>query len=295
MRFVIVGASGFVGRHLFRRCRADGHPVMGTQTGARHPELVRFDLARDRILDKIPKPFLTPGQPTYAVICAGITQIDRCIRERKLSRLVNVTNTTVMLRDLVSVGVKPVFVSTGFIFDGASGGYTEDATPGPVNEYGRQRLEVERFLARELPDTLVVRLDKVVGDDPREPHLLTEWYEAVQKQETILCIDGQVFAPTLVDDIARAIVLGCQLGLRGVYHVANTERFTRTELAQEFLRRLGRATPIESRTQDQLGFLEPRPLRTYLDVGKFQAATHLSFAPVSQILQTFVSQLLPTS
>jgi dTDP-4-dehydrorhamnose reductase len=287
MRFLIVGASGFVGRHLYRYCQATGQAVIGTQSTAGRPDLVTFDLRRDRF----PHPLLTDPLPSHAVICAGITQIDRCYRERELSYLVNVTQTVRLLRDFAAWRIKPVFISTGFIFSGTTGGYSEDAPPNPVNEYGRQRLEVEQFLAEELPEALVLRLDKVVGNDPQESHLFTEWHHAALTHQPIRCIAGQVFAPTLVDDIARAIVMGCELGLAGTYHVANPEFCSRTELAERFLRTSGWSAVVETLPQQQLGFAEPRPLRTYLNPTKFQQATHLVYTPVAQILATFIARL----
>jgi dTDP-4-dehydrorhamnose reductase len=284
MRFLIVGASGFVGRHLRQACRRSGYDTLGTQAHGSRPDLIAFDLERDRIEDCL------PSQPTHAVVCAGITQIDRCARERDLSYRVNVTNTIRLLRDLAALDVRRVFVSTGFIFDGVTGGYAEDAPTGPVNEYGRQRLEVDQFLAREQPDALVVRLDKVIGDDPQEPSLFTEWLRAVFAQQPIRCIAGQVFCPTLVDDIARAIVTGCELELTGAYHVANPEVCSRVELAERFLQALGRQTTMEALPQERLGFAEPRPLRTYLDTTKFQSVVKLEYTTVARMLATFCAR-----
>ena len=85
MRFLVIGASGFVGGHIVRLCRSAGHTVIGTQTAMKRPDFVKFDLQQDRIADCLTPSFVAAGGPAFAVICAGIHQLDRCMRERDLS------------------------------------------------------------------------------------------------------------------------------------------------------------------------------------------------------------------
>ncbi|HUI07372.1 MAG TPA: sugar nucleotide-binding protein [Verrucomicrobiae bacterium] len=290
MRFLIIGASGFVGRHVLQHCQAAGYPVIGTETTTRHPGLVKFDLQQDRIADCLTPSFLAAGGPAFAVICAGVNQLDRCKSERELSRYVNVVNTIQLLWDLDLLGVTPVFFSSGFVFDGSTGNYAEDAAPCPINEYGRQKVTVEKLIREKMPRGLVIRLDKVIGDDPTESHLFTEWHAAAAERRSVVCIQGQVFSPTLVSDVARAILLGCARGLSGVYNVANPEFFSRADLAREFLRMLGGQVEVIERPQETLGFSDLRPLKTYLDPSKFSAATGLRFTPVREAIQNFLTR-----
>jgi dTDP-4-dehydrorhamnose reductase len=291
MRFLIVGASGLVGRHLFRQCRAAGHATLGTQCRTHMPGLETFDLAQERIGDCLRRSPLPGDGPAVAVVCAGISQIDRCLRERELCYRVNVTNTMRLLEDASALGFRPVFLSTGFIFEGTAGHYAEEAPPGPINEYGRQKLAVEEFISRESPGALVVRLDKVIGDDPGEAHLFTEWYRAAAEGGAVVCIAGQEFSPTLVGDIAQAILLASERGLRGVYHVANPECCSREELARQFLRCLGKPSRVETRTQESLGFADLRPLKTCLDGTKFTKATGMQFTTAQEAIHGFLARL----
>jgi len=289
MRFLVIGASGFVGRHVLQHCQSAGYPVIGTESASKHSHLVKFDLQQDRIGDCLTPSFVAAGGRAFAVICAGIHQVDRCVRERELSQFVNVTNTIQLLWDLETLGITPVFFSSGFVFDGSAGNYSEEAAPSPINEYGRQKVVVEKFIRDKLPNALVVRLDKVIGDDPLESHLFTEWQAATIQHRPVVCIQGQVFSPTLVSDVARAILLGCERGLSGVYNVANPEFFSRIDLAREFLRTVGgQVDPIE-RPQESLGFADLRPLKTYLDPSKFSNATGMRFTPVREAIQRFLA------
>ena len=272
-----------------QHCQSAGHPVIGTQSTTRNSPFVKFDLQQDRIGDCLTPSFCTAGGRAFAVICAGIHQVDRCVRERELSHYVNVINTIQLLWDLESLGITPVFFSSGFVFDGSTGNYSEDTASCPINEYGRQKVVVEKFMRDKMPGALVVRLDKVIGDDPAEAHLFSEWHAAAVAQRPVVCIQGQVFSPTLVSDVARAIILGCERGLSGVYNVANPEFFSRADLAREFLRALGGVGDVIERPQESLGFSDLRPLKTYLDPSKFSNATGMRFTPVREAIQKFLA------
>jgi dTDP-4-dehydrorhamnose reductase len=289
MRFLVIGASGFVGRHILRQCESAGHPVIGTCSTTKNPLLVKFDLQEDRIADCLTPSFCAAGGRAFAVICAGIHQVDRCVRDRELSYYVNVINTIQLLWDLESLGITPVFFSSGFVFDGSSGNYSEEVAPCPINEYGRQKVVVESFLREKMPGALVLRLDKVIGDDPSEWHLLTEWRATATQRRAVVCIQGQVFSPTLVGDVARATILGCERGLSGVYNVANPEHFSRVDLAQEFLRAMGEEAEVVERPQESLGFSDLRPLKTYLDPRKFSDATGMRFTPAREAIGKFLA------
>jgi dTDP-4-dehydrorhamnose reductase len=267
-----------------------GYPVIGTQSTARNSLLVKFDLQEDRIADCLTPSFCAAGGRAFAVICAGINQLDRCMRERELSHYVNVINTIQLMWDLETLGITPVFFSSGFVFDGSTGNYSEEGVPCPINEYGRQKVFVEKFMREKLPGSLVLRLDKVIGDDPSEFHLFTEWYAAAANHRPLICIKGQVFSPTLVSDVARAIVVSCEQGLAGVYNVANPEFFSRADLAREFLRAMRADVDVIERSQEELGFSDLRPLRTYLDPSKFSNATGMRFTPVREAIQRFLAK-----
>ena len=293
MKFLIIGASGFVGRHALSYVSALGYEALGTRSRDEGDGLLRFDLLEHRIKDRMPPSWLETGEPVFGVIAAAITQIDRCLRERELSGRVNVDGTIRLVEDLAALGVKPVYLSSSFVYDGSVGYYPEDAPCSPVSVYGEQKAAVERHLREHRPEALILRLDKLVGDEPSERHLFAEWWRWMNEGHPITCIQDQVFAPTFVTDIAKAIVLGCGRGLSGVYHVANPEFFTRAELASQFVLAARGETSIVCRSQAALNFLDRRPLRSYLDSTKFVTATGMRFTSMREVFTAFLSKCKP--
>ena len=291
MKFMVLGASGFIGRHTYHHLRNMGYETIGTQRQVSEGELLSFDLETDQIKNCIPQDFLQGTETCYAIICAAFTQTDRCVKEKELSRKINVDNTVTLIHDLIDLNIKPVFLSTSAVFDGTTGYYVESDQQSPLSEYSRQKTEVEQYLHNNLPEVLVIRLDKVMGTDPDEKHLLTEWYRQITNSEKIMCIDDQVFAPTDVEDVAEGILLACEYGCTGFYHLANTEYFNRAELARQFMYAVGERTEILSIPQSEIPLLEPRPPKSYLDSSKLIAETGMRFTSARQMFTRFLKNM----
>jgi dTDP-4-dehydrorhamnose reductase len=288
MRFLVVGASGFVGSHLLAHIRRAGWQALGTRSRPSGDQrLLALDLAGERITDRVPREFFDAPGSAWVVVCACLSQIDRCRRESAVSRQINVTGTRRLIEDACERGARVVFLSSSFVFDGSRGPYKEDALRAPLSEYGRHKAEIEDFLAARPGRSLVLRLDKIIGDDPREKHLLSEWQALARAGAPIECIAGQVISPTLVDDVARGIVAACALNLTGVYHLANPESIARSDLAAGFVEAIGLDARIVCREQSQFGFADLRPLQCSLDSSRFIAATRLRFTPLREIFATY--------
>lgn len=290
-RFLVIGASGFIGSHVWRHIRASGYTVLGTQAHSRRAELTVFRLGVDRIRDCVPAEFWQTDETQVAVHCAAYSAMDRCRLEREASRRVNVDATVGLMEDLDQRGFRQVYLSTSYVFDGERGDYSETDDCAPISEYGRQKRDVENWMNAQLPRALILRLDKTVGADPRERHLFSEWWALVEAGRPIACIANQFFAPTLVTDVARGVLLACDRHLEGLYHVANPQGYYRDQLAREFLRTVRRSVPVDAKAQAEFGFADRRPQRTTLNSDRFRQAAQLEFTPMQQTLQRFADQL----
>jgi len=292
VRFLVVGGSGFLGRHLRAEIARRGYAVVGTTTRPDPPPgLVRFDLSTDRIADAVPRLFFAAG-PVRVVVAACVTPMDRCRTEGDYAYRVNVTGMVRLIEDVTDLGARVAFVSSSYVFDGLGGNAAEDRPHAPASAYGEHKSAVDRYVEREHPDSLVLRLDKAVGDDPAERHLFSEWWETAEAGRPVACIAGQVFTPTLVDDAARGIVAACERGLRGVFHLAAPEVFARDQLARQFFRVMGVPALVVARPQAEFGFADPRPQDSTLDASRFVAATGLRFTPMAAVMARFRARLL---
>lgn len=294
--FLIVGASGFIGRHLLAHLTNLGIPVVGTRSrsGKRLgvPGLIPFDLDHDRIVDTVGREFFEGPHPVEAVICAAVDNMDWCYRERETSRRIYVDRTCRLIDDLVAIGARPTFISTCFVFDGAEGHYDEDHPVSPINEYARQKLDVERHLAARAPQSWTLRLDKIVGDDPAEETFFTQWFRLLQAGQPIVCIANSILSPTFVEDVAEAIRLGAIHRLAGVHHVANPEQFLRADLARLFCRALGTPDhPVIEKPLAEFRFTDARALKSSLNGSRFARLTGLRHTAMNEAMRRFHARI----
>jgi dTDP-4-dehydrorhamnose reductase len=290
LNFIFIGASGFVGKYAMALARQRGHYAVGTQSTQKDSQLIRFNLLEDRIAECLPPKF-PRGKDSYGIICASVRQIDQCYEQRDVTRQINVSGTLQLVDDLKALDIQPVFLSTSYVFDGLKGYYTETDERGAVCEYGRHKAEVEEVLTKKHPDMLILRLDKIVGDDPADEHLFTEWLRWLKRGDPITCIAGQILSPTLAQDIGEAILISCAKRLKGLYNTANMEFFSREELARQFLRILKKDAKILTKDQSEFTFKDPRPAKTYLDSTKFIRETGMRFTSMREVIERFAAKL----
>lgn len=283
MKLLIIGADGFIGKRLLHAASKVGWEVSGTSRkgGTYH---FSFDLASDSLTTCMSSKLLSSFDA--AVICAAIPKIDRCYLEKDYCERVNVTGTKQIIQELMAVGVKPVFLSSDQVFDGEQGYYSEVDVPAPLNEYGRQKAEVEKHILSFGVNALVLRLSLVVSDNIiSDPHVFYEWYQKFKKNETVFCIKDQVLSPTLVDDVTKGIIKSLECNLSGLYNLANSEFFSRYELACQFFRALELQAKIKEVDQEFFNFPERRPIKHYIDSARFRRETGMAFTSMSTVFQ----------
>lgn len=287
INLLIVGASGFIGSHVFNGGRKKGFNVIGTQFSSTKPELLPFNLLKDNIGEILPNHFMNK-QNDVAVICSAISRMNRCFLEPEFTRELNVIKTINLIKSLRECNYRIIFLSTDTVFDGVDGHYKEEDKTNPLNEYGRQKVEVEKFILSTGQVDTIVRLGAAVGCDLNSRHLFSDWYRKIINNEPFEeCIRGMLISPTHVKDIANAILIIAAKKLKGIYHIANPECFERAELARLFLKELGRKTTVVEKDLNEFNFYEKRPIKISLDSTKFREETKMKFRSMLTSIHIF--------
>lgn len=290
MKFLIIGASGFIGRNFLALVHSLGFEAVGTQSKTREEGLIPFSLLHDRIVDCVGRSFFEGEGRVCVIICSVVSSIDQCLSDREMSHHVYVEQTIQLIEDIRAFGCKPVYLSSCFVFDGTIGYYNEDSPVSPVNEYARQKVEVEQYVQEHVPDAFIARLEKVVDDQPSGRQLFAQWHKSLEAGEPIVCIEGSLLSPTYVGDVARGLFLACERELAGVHHVSNSEFFYRDELARQFCHAMGQAPNVIARPLEEFDFRERRPLKSYLDGSRFAQLTGLRFTPMREVFRSFLKE-----
>ena len=258
-RSLVLGASGFVGRHLLRALGQE--KAVGTFCTAPLPGAVRFDVLRDDVGTLLDD----HGPFRAAFILVAESRIDRCAAEPGRARTLNVESVVRTVKALRERNILPVFASTDCVFDGSRGGYMEADAANPVLTYGRQKLEVERYLAASGEPYIVARLSKVVDADPAGSGMLGDWMRAIRDGRESRCAVDQRFSAIDARDVVQALIALSDGAPTGIYHMGGPRPWDRARLFEalvEAIRRHATIAPVMHRCgiNDFPEFRERRPL-----------------------------------
>lgn len=160
--------------------------------------------------------------PDVIVNAAAHTAVDKAESEPDLARAINATSPAVLAREAVARGAWLVHYSTDYVFDGSgSTPRSEDAPTGPLNVYGRTKLEGEEAIRASGCRHLLLRTSWVYG--ARGGNFARTMLKLAQEREALKVIDDQIGAPTgadlLADLTAHMIRAACtDASLSGTYH-----------------------------------------------------------------------------
>ena len=267
--FLVVGASGLVGGHLARVLAAAG-PVVATGHDQSGEGLVAFDI---RDADAV-RALVAEVQPVALLCPAAVSNVERCELEPEATRAINVDGTLALATAARDAGATFVFFSSEYVFDGAAGPYAEDREVSPINEYGRQKVEVEQALPEVTGgDFMIARVSCVYGHERRRKNFVFQLWAALSEGREFRTPGDQIGTPTAAANAAEVVRDLLAAGERGVFHVAGAERMLRSDLARVAAEELGLdpalVRPVPT---DELGLAAPRPRGAGLLIDRATAA-----------------------
>lgn len=244
--------------------------------------------------------------PDVIVNAAAYTAVDRAESEPDVAHAVNATAPAVLAQAASRVGAWMVHYSTDYVFDGSGmSPWTEDDDTGPLNVYGRTKLEGERLVQEHAPRHLILRTSWVYGS--RGGNFSKTMLRLARERDSLKVVDDQIGAPTGADLLAdltahalRSLHQRPELG--GLYHVAASghtswydyARFV-LDHAPDWLRPLKlSADDIEAVPSSAYPTAACRPINSRLDASRFTASFDLSLPPWQQGVARMLAELNPS-
>jgi dTDP-4-dehydrorhamnose reductase len=234
MKVFIAGASGLVGGNCLKHFSEQGWDVIGSYFSYRLPGTVFYNTLDPQHADNFD---IVSWKPDVIVHCGAMTHVDKCETEQEESY----TQTVLSTKNLIAVAKKCnarfVYMSTDYVFDGKNGPYREDAPVNPLSVYAKHKLEAEQMSLNELPDTLVLRVTNIYGDEARGKNFVARIVDQCKNNQklTLKLPYDQYASPTNAWDIARAMFVLLRDGKKGIYHIGGTDYMNRVELALRVL------------------------------------------------------------
>lgn len=284
-KILLLGASSYVGRNLFKTF--DSSEVIGTYTkNAFSEKMVFFDATNMSLGDIIKK----DENFSHAVILYANAKMDSCKEDVSISYNLNVESTKKVINELFDRNIKPIFVSSEYVFDGKKGNYVEEDIPIPTTVYGSQKLEVEKYLSNRCEDYVILRLAKVFGTELNDNTILSNWINDFEKEREICCAYDQVFSPIHVSDVVRTINRVIHSNIQGTFHVSGEKAVSRLEMLENLIKYTTKKIKIRKCRIGDFRFLEERPLNLSMTSNRIRTSLGLKFKTLDGCCEEIISK-----
>lgn len=221
-------------------------------------------------------------KPHVVIHTAAMTNVDTCETDQVGCELLNVTAVAYLIEACQKHDTFLCHLSTDFIFDGADGPYTEEATPNPISVYGESKLRAEKLLEASSIRWAIARTVLVFGivSDMSRTNIILWVKKSLEDGKQINVVTDQFRTPTLAEDLAMGCWLIAQKEALGIFNISGSDFLTPYEMAIKTANFYG--LPVELIQQaDSSTFSQPakRPPRTGFILDK--ARRELGYQPRS--------------
>ena len=271
MKVAVVGANGQLGTDLVDQLTAAGHRAVPLG----HDEIEVADLDSVRAA-------LTDHRPAAVLNTAAFHNMPRCEEDPSRAFAVNAVGALNLARASSELGMRNVYYSTDYVFDGAKGEpYVETDRPRPLNVYGASKLAGERLTEVYAPGSLVLRVSGLYGRVPcrdKGENFITKMISLAEKLPQVRVVTDEVLTPTPTRAIAAKTVELLGTDAAGLMHLTCEGACSWNEFARQIWDTLEIATPLGEATVDDFPVPFERPTYSVLANTRL-AATGLAPMP----------------
>ncbi|RDI48166.1 dTDP-4-dehydrorhamnose reductase family protein [Aquicella lusitana] len=261
IKTAVIGASGYIGNHLWRKYRETFPDCIGTGFSQVKQGLTPFDL-RNPDSDSLK---LEETGHQAVLIASAKPNVGWCESHPKESYELNVLGTLKLVKQLARRSIHVLFFSSDYVFNGETGSYSDKAQTNPITEYGKQKAEVEREIANITDNYTILRLSKIYGTTWKDGTLIDALAADLLKGQKQKVATDQFFSPTHVDDVVSMTLYIQEQGIRGLVNLCNSNSYSRHQIAMKLADAL-KVSPslLESIPLHSIPGMEHRPLNTSL-------------------------------
>lgn len=219
-------------------------------------------------------------KPDVVIHTAAMTNVDTCETDQSGCELLNVTAVAFLIDACQKHDTFLCHLSTDFIFDGADGPYTEEATPNPISVYGASKLRAEKLIEASSIRWAIARTVLVFGivADMSRTNIILWVKKSLEDGKQINVVTDQFRTPTLAEDLAIGCWLIAQKEAEGIFNISGSDFLTPYEMAIKTANFHGLPTDLIKQA-DSSTFSQPakRPPRTGFILDK--AIRELGYQP----------------
>ncbi len=285
---LITGASGLLGANLVLCLKPHFPNVVGVYGRCKciFPDVdtVQADLTNLSATRDLIRRF----RPKWIIHTAAMADVDSCEEHPDSAHLCNEEMTRNIVKAAASIEARIVHISTDAVFNGKTGGYSEDDNPDPINVYAVTKLAAEKIILEDKGDHLIIRT-AIYGWNMQDKLSLAEW--VLQRLETGTTMPGfkdVLFSPILVNDLSDLILQMISREMKGLYHVSGSKACSKFDFAVRLANNFNLdGSLVQSAVLEDAPLKAPRPKNISLRTYKISRALAIPMPDVDTGLRRF--------
>lgn len=262
MKVLVTGVSGQLGYDVMKVLKK------------RNVECTGVDLREFDITDfGQTQAFIKKEIPDAVIHCAAYTAVDKAEENPDICRAVNVIGPENIAKVCQDINAKMVYISTDYVFPGTGEkAYEVDDQKGPINVYGRTKLDGETAVRELLEKYFVVRISWAFGKNGN--NFIKTMLRIGKEHSEVNVVCDQIGSPTYTADLAPLLCDMVGTEKYGTYHATNEGVCSWAEFAREIFHAAKTACTVHEILSSKYPSKATRPLnsrmsKASLDAGGF--------------------------
>lgn len=261
MRVLVTGVKGQLGHDVVNEMEKRGLTPVGV-------DLAEMDITDKEACDRV----ITEANVEAVIHCAAYTAVDAAEDNIEVCRKVNAGGTRNIAEVCKKLGIKMMYISTDYVFDG------QGETPwepdckayAPLNVYGQTKLGGELAVAQTLEKYFIIRIAWVFGLNGK--NFIKTMLKVAKNHPQVRVVNDQIGTPTYTYDLARLLVDMMETEKYGYYHVTNEGGYISWyDFTKEIYRQAGLTTEVQPVTTAEYGLSKAaRPFNSRLEKKKLK-------------------------
>ena len=231
MRVLVTGVKGQLGHDVVNEMEKRGLTPIGV-------DLAEMDITDKEACDRV----ITEANVEAVIHCAAYTAVDAAEDNVDVCMKVNAGGTRNIAEVCKKLGIKMMYISTDYVFDGqGTRPWEPDDERHPLNVYGQTKYEGELAVEKWVKKFYIVRIAWVFGVNGK--NFIKTMLNLGKTHDHLTVVDDQVGSPTYTYDLSRLLVDMAEKENYGRYHATNEGLFSWYEFACEIFKQAAEIDP----------------------------------------------------
>ena len=258
MKILVTGVKGQLGHDVVNELSKRGIDSIGV-------DIQEMDITDAASVDQV----ITSAQVDAVIHCAAYTAVDAAEDNQDVCRKVNVDGTQNIATTCKKLGIKMMYISTDYVFDGqGTRPWEPDDERSPLNVYGQTKYKGELAIQNTLNNYFIVRIAWVFGINGK--NFIKTMLNLAETHDHLTVVNDQYGSPTYTYDLAKLLVDMIVTDKYGIYHATNEGICTWYEFACEIFRQANIQIDVQPVSSDAFPSKAKRPSNSRMSKDKLE-------------------------